>query len=136
MSLRKDRVRLISFAAKMDGVSEEEFRRVMTERYKVFCSLPVAQKYILKDELSFRNDNLGDPTQILGLKPSRVSVLRITDFESKEHIQEACAFLFTSLLLSDPQVGKMLDAIYVDLVDRDTVAIFPVEFMAGIDSEK
>jgi hypothetical protein len=51
MSLRKDRVRLISFAAKMDGVSEEEFRRVMTERYKVFCSLPVAQKYILKDEL-------------------------------------------------------------------------------------
>ncbi|KAJ6606788.1 histone-fold-containing protein [Mycena sp. CBHHK59/15] len=89
-------MQLVSVASKKDGVDEDAFRQYMQDRTKEYFALPGIKNNILKAQVSFRKDAIGDTTRILTGSAPR-SKLHLVELESYEKI-EAVARAFSHAL--------------------------------------
>ncbi|KAJ6567829.1 hypothetical protein B0H10DRAFT_2110413 [Mycena sp. CBHHK59/15] len=118
---RKDRVRIMAFLKKRDGLANDEFAARWLDYAEIFRELEIVKANILRYEQTYANDRFLEKFRAAGMKTAEFDAVAVLGaramrrFSSEEYAQKL-AHLQTAFL--DPDSLQWLPVDIVPIIDK------------------
>jgi len=127
MSLRTDRIRVVSFVKKKDDLSQEEFHRYWLEEHsKVFSSIAIAKRNLLKYEQMHKDHHVCKALDSLGFLPPHWDGLALFEAESFEKF---------FAIFEDEEYKKIVVPDELKFIDRPKCTLLPLNLATIYDRD-
>ncbi|KAJ6591356.1 hypothetical protein B0H10DRAFT_2036612 [Mycena sp. CBHHK59/15] len=121
---RKDRVRIMAFLKKRDGLANDEFAARWLDYAEIFRELEIVKANILRYEQTYANDRFLEKFRAAGMKTAEFDAVAVLESESYEKIFE---------VMASEEYAQKLAHLQTAFLDPDSLQWLPVDVVPIID---